>query len=324
MTKLSVCLLTFNRAGLISKTIDTILKQSYSNFELIINDNCSSDETQKICVEFEKCDNRIRYYRNDTNLGLTGNYQAAFERSSAEYVAFLHDSDLYHPDLLKEWLGALKKFPSAAFVFNSVEAIDFKDQHIRNWFHEYPPLIQPGFKLRDDLLSYWGCPVNGMVMLNRKCVDDVGMFDMNRFPVLGDVDMWMRLSAKFDVAYIRTTLIRAREREENHFAETWSVLEELYQIHHMNTSRRYEDRPAYRKIKLFSLSVRRLCTWTRYWLGYARRGNTEMTLGGGQIFQESTSMYFRALGKVMTQILLIIAAKRSRSNRPMEKNIDEI
>ena len=324
MTKLSVCLLTFNRAGLISKTIDTILKQSYSNFELIINDNCSSDETQKICVEFEKCDNRIRYYRNDTNLGLTGNYQAAFERSSAEYVAFLHDSDLYHPDLLKEWLDALKRFPSAAFVFNSIEAIDFKDQHIRTWFHKYPPLIQPGLKLRDDLLSHWGSPVNGMVMLNRKCVEDVGMFDMNRFPVLGDVDMWMRLAAKFDVAYIRTPLIRAREREANHFAETWQVLEELYQIHYLNTSRRYKDNSVKQKLELFFLSMRRSISWTRYWLGYARRGNTEMTLGGGQIFQESTSMYLWVLSKVMTQILLIIAAKRSRSNRSMEQKIDEI
>jgi hypothetical protein len=163
-----------------------------------------------------------------------------------------------------------------------------------------------------------------MVMLNRKCVEDVGMFDINRFPVLGDVDMWMRLAAKFDVAYIRTPLIRARKREVNHFAETWLVLEELYQIHHLNTSRRYKDNPVKQKLELFFLNIRRSISWTRYWLGYARRGNIEMTLGGGQIFQESTSMYLWVLGKVMTQILLIIAAKRSRSNRPMEQKVDEI
>jgi glycosyltransferase involved in cell wall biosynthesis len=323
MTKLSVCLLTYNRAGLISQTIETILNQTLNDFELIINDNCSSDETESICREFMKHDNRISYYRNEINIGLTGNYQAAYNRSSSQYVAFLHDSDLYHPDLLKEWLGALKKFPSAAFVFNSIEAIDFKDQHIRTWIHEYPPLIQPGSKLRDDLLSHWGCPVNGMVMLNRKCVEDVGMFDMKRFPVLGDVDMWMRLSAKFDVAYMRTLLIRARERESNHFAENWKVMEELYQIHHLNISRRYENNAVKQKFELFFLSVRRSFAWTRYWLGYARRGNTEMTLTGGQMFQESTSIYLRLLGKVMTQILLIIAAKQSRSNCPMEQNIDK-
>ena len=311
MTKLSVCLLTFNRAGLISKTIDTILKQSYSNFELIINDNCSSDETQKICVEFEKCDNRVRYYRNDTNLGLTGNYQAAFERSSAKYVAFLHDSDLYHPDLLNEWLGALKKFPSAAFVFNSIEAIDFKDQHIRNWFHEYPPLIKPGFKLRDELLGQWGSTICGMVMVNRKCVEDVGMFDPARFPVLGDVDMWMRLSAKYDVAYLQKILIRTRMREANHFAENWNVLEELYQIHHINIARRYENKPTHRKFALLRLDVRRSFFWLRQWLGHARRGNKKMVYEGAQVFLETRSMFLRVLGKVIAPILLLITTKRS-------------
>lgn len=319
MTKVSICLLTYNRAKWISKTIETILNQSLSNFELIINDNFSSDETESICREFMKYDNRIRYYRNKRNLGLTGNYQAAFDRSSEKYVAFLHDSDLYDQDLLRHWVDALERYPSAAFVFNSIEAIDFQDQHIRSWIHEYPPLIQPGFKLRDQMLSQWGSPVNGMVMLNRECVEDVGMFDQNRFPVLGDVDMWMRLSAKFDVAYIQRPLIRARKREVNHFAETWPVLEELYQIHHINMSRRYKDRPVYQKIKLFFLNARCSLTWTRYWLGFVRRGNTKMTLEGGQTFQKSTSIYLWVLGKLMTQIMLIIATKRSRSNQPIEQ-----
>ena len=319
MTKLSVCLLTYNRAGLISQTIETILNQTLSDFELIINDNCSSDETESICREFMKHDNRISYYRNEINLGLTGNYQAAYNRSSNQYVAFLHDSDLYHPDLLKEWLGALKKFPSAAFVFNSIEAIDFKDQYIRTWLHNYPPLIQPGFKLRDQMLRQWGSPVNGMVMLNRACVEDVGMFDYNRFPVLGDVDMWMKLAAKFDVAYIRTPLIRAREREANHFAENWQVLNELYEIHHLNLSRRFEDNLIQKRFNQFHLNVRRAFSWTRYWLGYARRGNVEMTIDGGQVFRESRSIYLQILSKVMTGILLIIANRGYRLNRLLKK-----
>lgn len=311
MAKVSICFLTYNRAGLISQTIETILNQSLSDFELIINDNCSSDETESICRELVKKDNRIRYYRNKTNLGLTGNYQAAFDRSSEKYVAFLHDSDLYHPDLLSHWVEALERYPSAAFVFNSVEAIDFEDRHLAYWFHEYPPLIQPGFKLRDEMLSQWGCPINGMVMVNRECIEDVGMFDPNRFPVLGDVDMWMRLAAKFDVAYIRKPLIRGRSREANHFAENWPVFAELYQIHHLNMSRRYEGKPAYQKIRLFFLSVRRSFTWTRYWFGFARRGDTKMALEGGQTFQESRSILLRVLGKVMTPIMLLIAARRS-------------
>lgn len=313
MARVSVCLLTYNRAGLISKTVETILNQSLTDFELIINDNCSTDETETICKELEKQDHRIRYYRNTSNLGLTGNYQAAFQRSSEKYVAFLHDSDLYDPTLLKYWLEALESYPSAAFVFNSVEAIDFEDRHLGFWFHDYPPLIQPGFKLRDEMLSRWGCPVCGMVMLNRECVEDVGMFDTSRFPVLGDVDLWLRLSAKFDVAYIRKPLIRGRSREANHFAETWEVLAELYDIHHVNTSRRYMGKPVQKRMGLFFLGTRRLLSWGRYWLGYARRGNTEMTLEGSQIFLRSQSIYLRVIGKVMTPILQFIVSRRSGS-----------
>ena len=313
MVKVSICLLTYNRAGLLLKTIETILSQSMSDFELIINDNCSTDETESLCKALLDRDDRIKYHRNASNLGLTGNYQAAFERSSAKYVAFLHDSDLYDPDLLKYWLNALERYPSAAFVFNSIEAIDFEDRNIGYWFHKYPPLIQPGAKLRNELLSQWGCTVCGMVMLVRERVEDVGMFDTNRFPVLGDVDMWMRLSAKYDVAYIRKPLIRARSREENHFAEKWSVLEELYRIHHLNTSRRYEDTPTLKKIKLFWLNSRRSFIWTRYWLGFVRRGNTEMTLEGGKLFQKSRSIYLLFLGKVMTPIFMVIASKRART-----------
>ena len=242
---------------------------------------------------------------------MTGNYRAAFDRSSGEYVAFLHDSDLFSPDLLSQWVAALERYPSAAFVFNSLETIDFEDRHIRYWFHEYPPLIRPGYKLRDEMLSQWGSPVFGMTMVVRKCVAHVGLFDPDRFPNLGDVDMWMRLAAKFDVAYIRTPLIRARIREPKHFTETWRVSLELYQLHHLNISRRYEGRALRQKTALFWLDVRRAPFWIRQWLGYVRKGDTKMVSEGRKTFLESNSILLRILGKVVTPILLPIAAKRA-------------
>lgn len=276
MAKVSVCLLTYNRAKLLPKVLETILAQTLCDFELIISDNCSIDETAHVCRNFEKKDGRVRYFRNNSNLGMTANYQAAIERCTGAYVAFLHDDDLYHSNLLSKWLDALERFPSAAFVFNSTESIGYDGQHIRYWFHSYPLLIQPGRLLLDDILSHWGSPVRGTVMVRREHVSKVGTFDFKRFPNIGDVDMWMRLASMFDVVYIKEPLIQVMERDSvvqnAHFAQTWPTRKEQYDMYRLNICRRYADKPVFMRKSLKSLNIRRIALWCRLLLGQARRG----------------------------------------------------
>jgi len=299
MGKVSVCLLTYNRAEWLPQTVETILAQSLRDFELVISDNCSSDETEHLCHELETRDGRIRYYRNNTNLGMTGNYQAALERTIGEHVAYLHDDDLYHPDLLTKWADALDRYPSAAFVFNATEKIDFENQHVRYWFHHYPPLIQPGTILLDEMLTRWGSPVRGTVMVRRRCVDTAGPFDSKRFPNIGDVDMWMRLAGQFDVAYLREPLIRSRVRERGHFAESWLVMEEQYQLHRLNIRRRYENEPYLMQEALEKLDRRRVLHWCRQLMGWARRGQFERVVEGISAFRRSSSKTLQVVGNLI-------------------------
>lgn len=100
--KVSVVLTTYNRARVLDQTVQSILSQSYEDFELVVRDDASQDETEGICRDFERQDHRVRYRRGLKNVGMPGNLNAGIEACSAEYVANLHDGDLYEPTLSGE------------------------------------------------------------------------------------------------------------------------------------------------------------------------------------------------------------------------------
>src|ERR1700694_558811 len=121
--KVSVILTTFNRASVLGQTIEDILNQTFSDFELLIADDCSSDDTRDVCAGYAKQDKRIRYQRNQVNRGMPDNLNLAIQASVGEYVANLHDGDKYDQTLLEKWKEALDRAPNAAFVFNQYRVI---------------------------------------------------------------------------------------------------------------------------------------------------------------------------------------------------------
>lgn len=239
--RVSVCLTTYNRAGVLPATLEGILAQSFQDFELIISDDHSTDGTPSICAEYASRDARIRSYRNATNLGMPGNLNAAIGRACGEYVANLHDGDYHRPNLLARWVDALDRHPSAAFVFNPVEERDAEGCYVKTDLHQFPELI-PGHRILDELLSQWGSIIWGTVMARRRCYEAVGPFD-SRLGFVSDVDMWMRLAARWDVAYVREPLIAITPREPDHpYAfVSWELLEVTYDLHAVNIRRRDGD-----------------------------------------------------------------------------------
>ncbi|QDO93226.1 glycosyltransferase family 2 protein [Formosa sediminum] len=91
----SIMIPTYNQAKYIENTIDSALSQDYSNLEIIISDDCSPDETQRICEKYLKKNCQIKYFRNKTNLGRVKNYHTTlFNRAKGEYVLNLDGDDL--------------------------------------------------------------------------------------------------------------------------------------------------------------------------------------------------------------------------------------
>src|SRR5687767_4274622 len=123
--KVSVGLPVFNGDAYLRNSIESILDQDFTDFELIVADNASTDATESICREFANRDCRVRYYRNDVNLGASRNYNKVFELATGEYFKWhAHDDECY-PTMLSRCVAVLEEaIDSVAMVYPLAELID--------------------------------------------------------------------------------------------------------------------------------------------------------------------------------------------------------
>lgn len=112
----------YNCGKFIALTIESVLAQTYTNWEMIIQDDCSTDNSYEIACRYAKADSRIKVFRNDKNSGaaLTRNY--AIEASQGEYVAFLDSDDIWFPEKLEKQIDFMQK-NNCDFVFSEYEQI---------------------------------------------------------------------------------------------------------------------------------------------------------------------------------------------------------
>jgi glycosyltransferase involved in cell wall biosynthesis len=219
--KVSVLLVTYNRAERLPATLDSLLAQSFRDFELIVSDDCSTDATPSICAAYAGRDARVRYRCNPRNLRMPGNLNAAIAEARGELLAITHDGDVYRPDLLEKWTAALERHPSAGFVFNAYRMegaavggttrIDVLDMPECMNGHE--------FLRRVFIPAIWGCPVHGTTMVRRASLEAVGGAFDPAYSMHSDVEMWARLAGRYDVAYLSEPLISIMRRESGHFLE---------------------------------------------------------------------------------------------------------
>ncbi len=209
----SVCLTTYNRASVLPKTLDSLLAQDFGDFELIINDDCSSDATVEVCRQYEARDARVKYFRNPENLRMPGNLNAVIQRATGEFVSNVHDGDIYRPDLIEKQKAALDQVPTASFVFNDYESIGYDGVHRLHRF-PYGSCI-PGEKIALHFFSTLTSCVWGTVMARRSAYQRLGLFNP-RYGFISDVDMWLRLARESDVAYVSEPLITLTPREPGH------------------------------------------------------------------------------------------------------------
>ncbi len=121
----SIGLPTFNRgnAELLVRAIESLLAQSYTNFELIISDNCSADDTEKICREYAKKDDRIRYFRQEKNIGMISQFDFLFSKIEGNYFMLTSDDDWWHPDFILKLKEALDRNPKYGIAMSSIRQI---------------------------------------------------------------------------------------------------------------------------------------------------------------------------------------------------------
>ena len=124
MPLVSLALPVHNGENYLAEAIRSILGQSFADFELIITDNASSDGTEAICREFARADSRIRYHRNETNLGAAENFNLGFRLASGELFKWCAHDDLLSPNYVEVCVAALEANTRAVLAHGVQRGID--------------------------------------------------------------------------------------------------------------------------------------------------------------------------------------------------------
>jgi glycosyltransferase involved in cell wall biosynthesis len=129
--RLSVGLAVYNGERYLAEALDSILSQTFTDFELIISDNASNDNTERICREYAAKDSRIRYYRNAINIGGANNENRTFELARGEYFRWAADDDVCAPDLFAKCIEVLDQDPEVVLCHSIVDEIDEHGRPLR-------------------------------------------------------------------------------------------------------------------------------------------------------------------------------------------------
>lgn len=128
-TLISIVIPTFNRAYCLPQAIDSVLRQSHQNFEIIIADDGSTDDTESMIRQRYASDPRIRYFRQE-NRGVSAARNFGIAQATGSYVALLDSDDIWKPWKLELQLVALRHFPQAGMIWTDMEAINAQDQMV--------------------------------------------------------------------------------------------------------------------------------------------------------------------------------------------------
>ncbi|MCC3374065.1 glycosyltransferase [Cohnella sp. REN36] len=128
--KVSVLIPTFNRPELFEAALQSALSQSYPNIEIIVGDDSTNDETERLIQIYLATHQHIRYYRNENNLGQFQNDLKLLELSHGEYINFLMDDDLFHPEKISKMMKAMLEFPNAVIATSKRQIIDSQGRNM--------------------------------------------------------------------------------------------------------------------------------------------------------------------------------------------------
>lgn len=186
--------------------IESILSQTYKNFELLIINDASNDQTVKIVRSFK--DPRMRLIHNSKQLGLSSARQRGVSEAKGSFIAFLDSDDTAHTKRLELQIDYLQKNPKIALVGSWVELIDENGKIIGLiWKHATDCRLIP------SLLFFRNCFTQSAVTLRKSCLNSLGF--RQKYFLAPDYDLWKRLSKKFNLVNLGLVLTYYRYYRES-------------------------------------------------------------------------------------------------------------
>jgi len=201
LPKVTVVISTYNRALLLKRAIQSVLDQTFEDFELIIVNNASTDDTEEIIKSFE--DKRICYVTHKENKGGPAARNTGIRQGQGKYIALLDDDDEWSKTKLEKQVKKMEKAPrQVGLIYVGTEIFD--DQKNITMRDQYPQYKGDVFK---PLLLATILGSVSSVLVRRECFDNVGFFDES-LTSCQDWDMWLRISQCYEFDFVNEILAR--------------------------------------------------------------------------------------------------------------------
>jgi glycosyltransferase involved in cell wall biosynthesis len=198
MPNVSICVPNYNYGEYIGDTIQSILNQTYTDFELIIVDDTSTDNSMDVINSFH--DKRIQVHKNEHNLGITANWNKCLEYAKGDYIAIFHSDDIYHREIIEHEVNILATEEVHIVGTRAVTDITELPTNIKLKYSVYEPLDFMKFLFAGNTLV---CP---SVMMKKEVYCDIGKYRDDLFFV-EDQEFYLRAAVKYGFAKIENFLM---------------------------------------------------------------------------------------------------------------------
>jgi glycosyltransferase involved in cell wall biosynthesis len=210
--RVSVFIASYNHAPFIRECLDSILAQTYQDFEIVIVDDGSTDDSHEILMDYQRrFPEIIRYlwHPGHANKGISITCNLALENTKGEYLAWTGSDDIWYPDKLEQQIAQLDAHTQLGFVYSYAQPIDICGNRLPGLY---------GLDITKDpnpmARMIQACHPPAMtIVIRRKCLDEVGFFDETL--VYSDWDLWIRVLAHWKAGFLNKPLAMYRIHGQN-------------------------------------------------------------------------------------------------------------
>lgn len=216
--KISVCIPTYNQGAYLAHALESVLTQTFGDFEVIVYDDGSTDNTREIVAGFS--DSRIRYFRHAENVGIAENRNSCLAVARGEYIGWLDSDDIYLPEMLATQSATLDRHPNVGLVHSAYHVIDSESRRLADWALPFTNDCIESSKEALGELTLWNYITAPTVLVRRSCHDRAGRYAADIGRSSTDWDMWVRIALHADIAYNATSLAQYRQHDNSISATT--------------------------------------------------------------------------------------------------------
>lgn len=200
--KVSVLIPNYNYGRFLGEAIESVLCQTFNDFEIIIVDNNSTDNSDEVAQKYLS-DSRIRYYKNPVNIGSIPNFNKCLEYATGEYIKFLMSDDKFHSQLLEKFTAIMDQYPQVALVTSYRECFDLKSKTLKT---PYDGLVKGEKVIYESLTAGKGNWIGEpTTVMFRKSSLSVGNFNP-AYSCLVDLNLWLRILTTGDCYFVPESL----------------------------------------------------------------------------------------------------------------------